>query len=122
MVWEGIMQDTRTPLHVFDNGSMDAQTCRQEVLESYVCLFRGAVGPEFIFMETMRENIGLSWFMSIWKAMTFNEWLGQPIFLTGILLNMLGRAIAMRQPPPRTILELKIALVEEWEGLPTSTP
>ena len=32
--------------------------------------------------------------------------------------DALGRAIAMRQPPSRTILELKSALVEEWEGLP----
>ena len=32
--------------------------------------------------------------------------------------DALGRIIAMRQLPPRTILELKIALVEEWEGLP----
>ena len=32
--------------------------------------------------------------------------------------NALGRAIAMHQPPPRTILELKIALVKEWNGLP----
>ncbi|GIY28147.1 DDE_3 domain-containing protein [Caerostris extrusa] len=27
-------------------------------------------------------------------------------------------ALVMSQPPPRTILELKIALGEEWEGLP----
>ncbi|XP_055950866.1 uncharacterized protein LOC129984948 [Argiope bruennichi] len=46
-----IMQDTRTPLHVFDNGSVNAQKYRQEVLEPYVRLFRGAVGPEFIFMD-----------------------------------------------------------------------
>ena len=32
--------------------------------------------------------------------------------------DALGRATAMRQLPPKTILELKIALVEEWEGLP----
>ena len=45
------MQDTRTPLHVFDNGSVNAQRYRQEVLEPYVHLFRGAVSPEFIFMD-----------------------------------------------------------------------
>ncbi|XP_071037000.1 uncharacterized protein [Parasteatoda tepidariorum] len=32
--------------------------------------------------------------------------------------DALGRAITMSQPPSRTILELKIALVKEWEGLP----
>ena len=30
---------------------MNAQRYRQEVLEPYVRLFRGAVGPEFIFMD-----------------------------------------------------------------------
>ena len=35
--------------------------------------------------------------------------------------DALGRVIAMRQPPPRNILELKIALLEEWEGLPSTT-
>ena len=30
----------------------------------------------------------------------------------------LGRVIAKRKPPSRTILELKIALLEEWEVLP----
>ena len=51
MVWAGIMQDARTSLHVFDNGSVNAEKYRQEVLETYVLLFRGAVGPEFIFMS-----------------------------------------------------------------------
>ena len=51
MVWAGIMQDTRTLLHVFDIGSMNAKSYRQEVLESYVRLLRGAVGPKFIFMD-----------------------------------------------------------------------
>ena len=32
--------------------------------------------------------------------------------------DALGKAIAMRQPCPRTILELEVAPVEEWEGLP----
>ena len=51
MVWAGIMKDTRTPLHVFDNDSVDAQRYRQKVLEPYVRLFRGAVGLEFNFMD-----------------------------------------------------------------------
>ena len=32
--------------------------------------------------------------------------------------DALGRAIVMHHLPPRIILELKIALVEEWKGLP----
>ena len=49
MVLAEIMQDTRTPLHVFDIGSVNIQ--KQEVVELYVRLFRGSVDPEFIFMD-----------------------------------------------------------------------
>ena len=65
MVWAGIMQDTRTSLHVFDKDSVNAQRYRQKVLNRI-------------------EHVS----------------------------NALRRAITMRQPLPRTILELKIALVE----------
>ena len=51
MVWAGITQDARTPLHVFHYGSVNAERYRQEVLEPYVRLFRGAAGHEFIFMD-----------------------------------------------------------------------
>ena len=45
------MQDTCTTLHEFVNGSVNAQRYRQEVLGPFVRLFRGTIGPEFIFMD-----------------------------------------------------------------------
>ncbi|GFW86042.1 transposable element Tcb2 transposase [Trichonephila clavipes] len=51
MVWAGIMMDGRTVIHFFDTESVTAQRYRDEVLEPYVSLFRGAVGPDFIFMD-----------------------------------------------------------------------
>ncbi|GFV49606.1 transposable element Tcb2 transposase [Trichonephila clavipes] len=51
MVWAGIMMDGRTDLHFFDTGSVTAERYRDEVSEPYVRLFRGAVGPEFLFMD-----------------------------------------------------------------------
>ncbi|GFU48086.1 transposable element Tcb2 transposase [Trichonephila clavipes] len=51
MVWVGIMMDGRTDLHFFYTGSVTAQRYRDEVLETHVLLFRGAVGPDFIFMD-----------------------------------------------------------------------
>ncbi|GFW04514.1 transposable element Tcb2 transposase [Trichonephila clavipes] len=51
MVWAGIMMDGRKDLHFFDTGSVTAQKYRDEVLEPYVPLFRGAIGPDFIFMD-----------------------------------------------------------------------
>ncbi|GFU99700.1 transposable element Tc3 transposase [Trichonephila clavipes] len=41
----------RTGLHFFDTGSVSAQRYIDDVLEPYVCLFRGAVSPDFIFMN-----------------------------------------------------------------------
>ncbi|GFW26358.1 transposable element Tcb2 transposase [Trichonephila clavipes] len=51
MVWAGIMMDGCIDLHFFDTGSVTAQRYRDEILEPYVRLFRGAVGPDFIFMD-----------------------------------------------------------------------
>ncbi|GFX43449.1 transposable element Tcb2 transposase [Trichonephila clavipes] len=51
MVWAGIMMDGRTDLLFFDTRSVTTQRYRDEVLGPYVRLFRGAVGPEFIFMD-----------------------------------------------------------------------
>ncbi|GFV89816.1 transposable element Tcb2 transposase [Trichonephila clavipes] len=51
MVWAGIMMDGRTDLLFFDMASVTAQRYRNDVLEPYVRLLRGAVGPDFIFMD-----------------------------------------------------------------------
>ncbi|GFU96535.1 DDE_3 domain-containing protein [Trichonephila clavipes] len=41
----------RTPLHVFERGSVSGVRYRDEVLEPYVRLFRGVCGPRFILMD-----------------------------------------------------------------------
>ncbi|GFX12222.1 transposable element Tcb2 transposase [Trichonephila clavipes] len=51
MVWADIMMADRTDLHFLNTGSVTAQRYRDEILEPYVRLFRGAVGPDFIFMD-----------------------------------------------------------------------
>ncbi|UYV80308.1 CYP307A1 [Cordylochernes scorpioides] len=51
MAWGGIMLDARTPLHVFDGGTLTSQRYRDEILEPYVRFFRGGVEPSFIFMD-----------------------------------------------------------------------
>ncbi|KFM63642.1 Transposable element Tcb2 transposase, partial [Stegodyphus mimosarum] len=51
MVWASIMMDGRTDLHFFDTGSVAGQRYRDEILQPYVRLFRGACGPDFIFMD-----------------------------------------------------------------------
>ncbi|GFW75843.1 transposable element Tc1 transposase [Trichonephila clavipes] len=39
-----------TKLHVFDSGSVTGDHCK-EVIFSLVRLFRGAIGPSFVFMN-----------------------------------------------------------------------
>lgn len=61
MVWAGIMLDGRTPLHVFDRGTVTSVRYRDEVLEPYVRLFRGAVGPDFILIDDNARPHKLIW-------------------------------------------------------------
>ncbi|GFW92111.1 transposable element Tcb2 transposase [Trichonephila clavipes] len=51
LVWEGIMLNGRTELHIFDRGSVIGDRYCEEVLLPHVCLFRGDIGPDFIFMD-----------------------------------------------------------------------
>lgn len=46
MVWGEMMIDGRVPLHFFNNRSVTDQKHRNEVLEPYVILFKGAYGSD----------------------------------------------------------------------------
>ncbi|GFV84312.1 transposable element Tcb2 transposase [Trichonephila clavipes] len=99
----GIMIDGRTPLHVFRSGSVTGQIYRDEVLDPYVRLFRGAYGRDFLFMDDNARPH---------RANLVDE------FLEKNLWDYLGRAIARRHPPPRDVNGLKTALLEEWSLIP----
>ncbi|GFU91935.1 transposable element Tc3 transposase [Trichonephila clavipes] len=45
------MLNERTELHIFDRGSVIGDRYCEEVLLPHVRLFRGANGPDFIFMD-----------------------------------------------------------------------
>ncbi|GFX77194.1 transposable element Tcb2 transposase [Trichonephila clavipes] len=51
MVWASIMPDGRTFLHVFGRGSVTNVRYRDEVLDPFVRVFRGACSPEFILTD-----------------------------------------------------------------------
>ena len=122
LVWAGIMFDGHTDLHIFDGGTVNARRYRDEILEPYVRLFRGAVGPHFIFMDDNarphrahlvddyleREDIQ----RMAWPALSPDM---NPIEHAW---DALGRRVAARQPPPRTLPDLRNALRVEWELLP----
>ncbi|GFT71363.1 transposable element Tc1 transposase [Trichonephila clavipes] len=45
------MLNGRTELHILDGGSVTGDSCCDEVILPHVRLFRGAIGPDFIFMD-----------------------------------------------------------------------
>ncbi|KFM60351.1 Transposable element Tcb2 transposase, partial [Stegodyphus mimosarum] len=108
------MLDGRTPLHVFERGSVTGVRYRDEVLEPYVSIFRGAVGPEFILQDdSTRPN----------KALPVDEFLEKEdicqidwparspdLNLIQHVWDAVGRATATCNPP-RTIQELKTAFL-----------
>ncbi|GFV29305.1 transposable element Tcb2 transposase [Trichonephila clavipes] len=114
----GIMIDGRTPLHVFRSGSVTGQIYRDEVLDPYVRLFRGAYGRDFYLWMIMLVHIEQTSLMNSLKVKTLSEYLGQQTLpdLNPIenLWDYLGRAIARRHPPPRDVNGPKTALLEEW--------
>ncbi|GFV95624.1 transposable element Tc3 transposase [Trichonephila clavipes] len=96
LVWGGIMLGSRTDLHVFDAGSVNGTRYCNEILLPYVRLFRGAMGLQFLFMD---DNA--------------------PCHRTVAAEQLLesGR-LAARTLPPVTILELRLALQDEWAAMP----
>ncbi|GFV76901.1 transposable element Tcb2 transposase [Trichonephila clavipes] len=121
MVWTGIMMDGRTGLHFFDTGSVTAQRYRDEVLEPYVRLFRGAVGPDFIFMDDNAPCHRAELIDDFLETENIQRisWPANSPDLNPIehVWDMLGRKIAALSHPPSSVTELKRALQEAWNRL-----
>ncbi|GBL86858.1 hypothetical protein AVEN_96083-2 [Araneus ventricosus] len=111
------MLDGRTPLHVFERGTVTGVRYRDEILEPYVRLFRGAVGPEFILMGD--RALLVDEFLKS-EDIRRMDWPARSPDLNPIqhVWDALRRAIATRNPPPRTIQEMKTTLLNEWDQLP----
>ncbi|GFW03903.1 transposable element Tcb2 transposase [Trichonephila clavipes] len=96
LVWGGIMLGSRTDLHIFDAGSVNGTRYCNEILLPYVCLFRGAMGLQFLFMD---DNA--------------------PCHRTVAAEQLLeSRRLAARTLPSVTIRELRLALQDEWAAIP----
>ncbi|GFV32269.1 transposable element Tcb2 transposase [Trichonephila clavipes] len=111
MVWAGIMIDGRTDLHFFDTGSVTAQRYRDKVLEPYVRLFRGAVGPDFIFMDdnaSCHRAVLIDDFLETENIQRMS-WPANSPDLNPIehVWDMLGRQIAALLHPPSSVTKLK---------------
>ncbi|GBO24609.1 Transposable element Tc1 transposase [Araneus ventricosus] len=122
MVWTGIMLDGRTPLHVSERGTVTGARYRDEILEPYVRLFRGAVGPEFILMDDNTRPHRALLVDEFLESEDIHpiDWRARPPDLNPIehVWDALGMAIATRNPPPRAIQEMETELLNERGRLP----
>ncbi|GFT70211.1 transposable element Tcb1 transposase [Trichonephila clavipes] len=97
---------------------MTGHIYRDDILEQYVRLFRGAMGAEFLFMDANARphsaNIVDECLQS--EDITCMDWpaYSPDLNLIEHVWDMLGRRIAARQPPPTCLPELRRALLDEW--------
>ncbi|GFX01874.1 transposable element Tc3 transposase [Trichonephila clavipes] len=105
----------------FDTGSVTAQRYRDEVLDLYVHLFRGAVGPDFIFMDDnapCHRAVLIDNFLETENIQRMS-WPANSPDLNSVeqVWDMLGKQIAALSHPSSSATELKRALQEAWNRL-----
>ncbi|GFW00804.1 transposable element Tcb2 transposase [Trichonephila clavipes] len=121
LVWGGIILGSRTDLHV-QSVTMTGHIYRDVILEQHVRLFWGTMGAEFRFMDDNarphRANIVDEYLQS--EDITIMDWSLYSLDLNPIdhVWDMLGRRIAVRQPSPTCLPELRRALLDEWCNIP----
>ena len=122
MVWAGICLGSRTDLHVFQNGGITAQRYRDEILEPIVRPFAAAMGAGFILMQdnARPHTARLSMAFLDSEGIDVMEWPARSPDLNPIehCWDMLGRRTRSKNPPPRTMNELRDALVQQWAVMP----
>ncbi|GFX73951.1 transposable element Tcb2 transposase [Trichonephila clavipes] len=122
LVWGGIMLGSRTDLHIFDAGSVNGTRYCNEILLPYVCLFRGAMGLQFLFMNDnapCHRTVAAEQLLES-EDIERMDWPAQSPDLNPIehVWDFLGRRLAARTLPPVTIRELRLALQDEWAAMP----
>ncbi|GFT07653.1 transposable element Tcb2 transposase [Trichonephila clavipes] len=112
------MLNGRTELHIFDRGSVIEDRYCEEVLLPHVRLFRGAIGPDFIFMDdnTRPHRTLVVEELLESEDITRMDWPAYTPDLKPIehVWYALGRRIAARLHHPENTQHLKQMLIEEW--------
>ncbi|GFS89684.1 transposable element Tcb2 transposase [Trichonephila clavipes] len=122
LVWGGIMLGSRTDLHIFDAGSVNGTRYCNEILLPYVCLFRGAMGLQFLFMDDnapCHRPVAAKQLLES-EDIERMDWPARSSYLNPIehVWDFLGRRLAARTLPPVTIRELRLVLQDEWAAMP----
>ncbi|GFT58892.1 transposable element Tcb2 transposase [Trichonephila clavipes] len=122
LVWGNIMLNGRTELHIFYRGSVTGNRYCGEVLLPHVRLFRGAIGPNFLFMddnERPHRTLAVDELLES-EDITRMDWPAYSTDLNPIehVWDALGRRIAARLHHPENTQQRKQMLIEEWALLP----
>ncbi|GFS53531.1 transposable element Tcb2 transposase [Trichonephila clavipes] len=116
------MLNGRTELRIFDRASVTGDRYCEEVLLPHVRLFRGAIGPDFIFMDDNarpHRTLAVEELLES-EDITRMDWPAYSPDLNPIehAWDALGRRIAARLHHPENTQQLKQMLIEEWALLP----
>ncbi|UYV82272.1 hypothetical protein LAZ67_21001524 [Cordylochernes scorpioides] len=118
LVCAGISSSRRTPFHIFSGDTLTAQRCRDEILEPYLRPYRDQIDHNLIFMDDNarphRARLVNEYLQS--ENIRRMDWPARSPDLNPIehVWDALGRRIGARHPSPRTLVELRTALLEEW--------
>ncbi|UYV63797.1 hypothetical protein LAZ67_2005644 [Cordylochernes scorpioides] len=113
---------THTPSTFFSGGTLTAQRYRHEILELYLRPYRDQIGHNLIFMDDNarphRARLVNEYLQS--ENIRRMDWPARSPDLNPIehVWDALGRRIGALHPSPRTLVELRTALLEEWGLLP----
>ncbi|KAL0151970.1 hypothetical protein M9458_052688, partial [Cirrhinus mrigala] len=118
MVWGGISIGARTELAIIENGSLTGQRYRDEILRPYA----GAMWPDFVLMD---DNAGphrarlVTEFLEE-EDISRMEWPARSPDLNPIehIWEQLQSRVQARQVPLGALVELRTALLEEWQAIP----
>ncbi|GFY14126.1 transposable element Tcb1 transposase [Trichonephila clavipes] len=116
LVWGGMLNG-RTDLNIFDRRSVTGDRYCEEVLLPHVLLFRGAIGPDFIFMDDNarpHRTLAVEELLES-EDITRMDWTAYFPDLNPIehVWEVLGRRIAARLHHPENTQQLKQMLIEE---------
>ncbi|GFW37692.1 transposable element Tcb2 transposase [Trichonephila clavipes] len=116
------MLNGQTELHIFDRGSVIKDRYCEEVLLPHGRLFRGAIGPDFIFMDDNarpHQTLAVEELLES-EDITRMDWPAYSLDLNPIehVWDALERRIAARLHHLENTQQLKQMLIEEWVLLP----
>ena len=124
MVWGGISKNGKTDLVIID-GNLTARRYRDEILETHVRPYAGAVGPEFILVDdnarphrgfqcdAYLEHEGIE--RMVWPAKSPDM---NPIEKIWAIMKW---HVHRRLRPFHTLLDLRRIVREEWQNIPIET-